>query len=70
MTSSADSPSSAHRTSYAQRRNVVISWASFTRFESTSNERMKKPIKDVIRYIFVTVASLRKSGKLRRCVTN
>ncbi len=32
--------------------------------------RMKKPIKDAIRYIFVTVASLRKSRKLRRCVTS
>jgi hypothetical protein len=27
-------------------------------------------IKDVVRYIFVTVASLRKSRKLWRCVTN
>jgi hypothetical protein len=39
----------------ARRRNVVISWASFTRLESTSNERMKKPIKDVICDIIVTV---------------
>ena len=31
---------------------------------------MKRPIKDVIRYTFVTVASLRKCRKLRRCVTN
>jgi transposase-like protein len=51
----------------ARRRSVAISLDSFTRFESTSNERMKKPIKDVIRYIFVTVASLRKSRKLWRC---
>jgi hypothetical protein len=42
----------------------------FTRFASTLNERMKKPIKAVIRYIFVTVASLRKPRKLWRCVTN
>jgi integrase len=33
-------------------------------------ERMKKPIMDAIRYIFVTVTSLRKSRKLRRCVTS
>src|SRR5258705_6858293 len=45
----------------ARRRNAAIGWGSFTRFESTSNERMKRPIKDAIRYIFVTVASLRKS---------
>jgi hypothetical protein len=43
---------------------------SFIRFESTSNERMKGPIKDVIRYIFVTVAILRKSRELRSSVTN
>jgi hypothetical protein len=57
------------KASYAPQR-AAISWGSFTRFESTSNERMKRPIKDVIRYIFVTVASPRKSRKLWRCVTN
>jgi hypothetical protein len=31
---------------------------------------MKRLVKDVIRYIFVTVASLRKSRELRRFVTN
>jgi len=47
----------AMRHSSPETKGVVISWGSFTRFESTSNERMKRPIKDVIRYIFVTVAS-------------
>ena len=32
--------------------------------------RMKKPFKDVIRYIFVTISSMQKCRKLRRQVTN
>jgi hypothetical protein len=61
---------SAQCATAARRRSAAISWGSFIRFESTSNERMKGPIKDVIRYIFVTVAILRKSRELRSSVTN